>query len=86
MAQLKLCMNLNMANPAADCSLNAPPSIEVIWITLEVRHERYCTFHMFFNNTIIYFVQCALTCVLKQLSEKPRMKPVKTARYWLEVM
>ena len=58
MAQLKLCMNLNMANPAADCSLNAPPSIEVIWITLEVRERLY--FLCVFNNAIIYFVQCAL--------------------------
>ena len=44
MAQLKLCMNLNMANPAADCSLNAPPSIEVIWITLEVRERLYFSY------------------------------------------
>ena len=55
MAQLKLCMNLNMANPAADCSLNAPPSIEVICITLKVRER--LNFLCFFNNAnIIYFV------------------------------
>ena len=36
MAQLSDCMNLKMANPAAEFSLNAPPRIEVIWNVREV--------------------------------------------------
>ena len=37
MAQLRLCMNLKIANPWADLSLKAPPSIEVIY--WEANHE-----------------------------------------------
>ena len=46
MAALRDCMNLKMAKAEDDCSLNTPPSIDVIWeisvvkILLFVLHMR----------------------------------------------
>ena len=74
MAQLRDCMNLKMAKPAAEFSLKDPARIEVI-----------CKTKVYdgINEDVLVMRQ---TCVLKHASENPRRKPVKTARYWLDTM
>ena len=66
------CMNLNMANAEEDCSLNAPPRMELILVDVKISK---CILHVYLA-----------TCVLKQESENPSIKAVKIARYKLEVM